>query len=134
MFIEPEQKTWHEHVPKVAERACPVCGLSRPADWYAPGRAACWKCRALGRDAALSREQDALIAAQAEEEGAYAWPQRRRRPGGKRICSTCGNYRSHDRRGAARCEAGIGDRSRFRREGMTCECWQPRRVHAGKGR
>lgn len=38
---------------KIDTRPCPVCGIKRPQDWFG-GEAkhvACWKCRALKRDA-----------------------------------------------------------------------------------
>lgn len=58
---------------RIEERACPLCGLPRPLDWFGPEvafaerdpssqkvkrvarhrkHAACWKCRELGGSAA----------------------------------------------------------------------------------
>ena len=32
---------------EIKERRCPLCGMLRPYDWYAPPALGCWKCRAL---------------------------------------------------------------------------------------
>lgn len=34
-----------EYTGKVPERRCPICGTSRPVDWFTGDDEACWKCK-----------------------------------------------------------------------------------------
>ena len=39
------------YINKITTRRCPYCGIERPKDWFVKDRDACWKCRALKKDA-----------------------------------------------------------------------------------
>lgn len=44
------------YINKIRVKRCPYCGIDRPRDWYIKERSACWKCRALKKDAREVKE------------------------------------------------------------------------------
>lgn len=44
------------YINKIRVKRCPYCGIDRPRDWFIKERGACWKCRALKKDAREVKE------------------------------------------------------------------------------